>query len=329
MTDFSLYNRITIQGTISEPKGVPDPSFSLPSNVNWMRGLGFLVHHHNLNFKSAKAFYSSTVKKTFSTHEENSIFEQLLFAVHQVSALEALTLVPRRADIARMGIVTWYYGIYAAASAMVTAQDGSFQDNHTGTAATWDRLLASRNLVMPPFNLRVSTLVEKEADAELIALRGKNDRFVLTSSPPANAEQAYGACVAYLSGNVNYWRWSAIEDIKTSREFKDLGVTDFRKKIARELRDKRLAKRSVAFHHQAFRYRGKANYRDAIFLGYGTSTETLLTNYVDDLSIVLNGFVAAAGAFCSKRLGTPTWDNFVNDLEANRAFSASPKNIWT
>ena len=50
--------------------------------------------------------------------------------------------------------------------------------------------------------------------------------------------------------------------------FKALAVTDFRKQAARSLRDAAYARRGIAFLHQASRYRGKANYRDAIFLAY-------------------------------------------------------------
>jgi len=328
MAAFSLFDRITKDGTLSEPKGVPDPTFALPSTVNWMRALRVLVDDTAISFQTARKFYSGTGKRAFSRNEENSIFEQLLFAVHQLSALEALNSASRKADVARVGIVTWYYGVYAAASAMVTAQDGSFQDDHTGTATVWDRQIASRGLVMNPFALRVSSLVRVDADVELQSLKAKGNNFVLTSLPPANPADAYGACCAYLSGTVNWWRWRAEEDLKTSREFKALGVKDFRTKPARGLRDSRLSSRSVAFLHQASRYRGKANYREALFLGYGPGIEPMLASYVDDLAKVLAGFATAAGAFCSKRLGSPLWDDFVGNLESKRSFTFSPSAIW-
>jgi hypothetical protein len=31
------------------------------------------------------------------------------------------------------------YGVYSAATAMIAARDGSFQNNHTSTAQHWDR----------------------------------------------------------------------------------------------------------------------------------------------------------------------------------------------
>jgi len=107
-----------------------------------------------------------------------------------------------------------------------------------------------------------------------------------------------------------------------------LGVKDFRTKIAQELRDKRLSGRGIGFLHQAFRYRGKANYREALYLGYGTSVETTLALYIDDLSVVLDAFVTAAGLFCARRLGAAVWSEFVSDIEGHRAFSISPNSLW-
>lgn len=116
--------------------------------------------------------------------------------------------------------------------------------------------------------------------------------------------------------------------MRESGAFKALGVSDFRKKAARDLRDAAYARRGIAFLHQASRYRGKANYRDAIFLGYGTSVPTLLSGFVDDLSAVLQAFAAMAGAYCSLRVGKAAWMDFVDDLDRKKAMSVSPRDIW-
>lgn len=327
MSDFSLYRRFTEQGTLSDPDEVPNPRFALPSTVNWMHALALLVRERGVSFGTASALYGRVEKRTFTPQGENTIFEQLLFAVHQLSALEALRTLPCKADVARVGIVAWYYGIYAAASAMVAAQDGSFQDDHTGTANAWDRQFAATGKSMEPFALRLSSLVEAEYKAELRGLC-RVGSFPLTSKP-SNSDEALGACCAYLSGSAGWWKWKSEESLKGSREFKALGVTDFRTKAARELRDTRLRGKSICFLHQAFRYRGKANYREALFLGHGHYVETLLVDYIDDLADVLHAFVAMAGAFVAKRLGAALWEAFLADLETHRAFQLSPRAVWS
>jgi len=326
VTAFSLYRRFLDQGTLSEPKGIPDPQFALPSTVNWMRALGILVDHHKIKFKSALTIYSNVQRQQFSDQAANSIFEQLLLSLHQLSALQALAAASKKTDVARVAAVAWYYGIYSAASAMVAAQCSTIQDNHTQTANTWDRQIAVRNLAMPPFSMRLTTLVKIKADAEVDALRTSGPFGLL--SPASNADEALGAACAYISGTADWWRWTVEEDVRASREFRDLKVDNFRTKAARDLRDGRFDKRTLSFMHQAIRYRGKANYREALYLSYGSSVEALLKNYVPDLEKVLAAFLSMAGAFCSKRLGRDLWDAFVADVEKSRAFTTSPKTVW-
>jgi hypothetical protein len=321
-----LYNRIVYGGTLSDPDGVPDPQFALPSTINWMRALALLVSANRIDFAAACRFHAPCQKRAFTAHEENTIFEQLFFALHQLSALEAFRTFQRKADVARVGIVAWYYGVYHAATAMVAAQDGSFQNDHTGTANAWDQHFAARSRAMPPFGLRVSSLIEADVKAQIAKLRDGSE-FDL-KSPSSTAHDALGACCTYLSGTADWYRWKNSEDLRTSKEFKELGVSNFRTKKAQDLRNARFSKRAVSFLHQANRYRGKANYREALFLGYGSNVETLLRTYVDDLATVLAGFISMAGAMASKRLGEQLWTEFVADVEKKRAFSTSPRAVW-
>jgi hypothetical protein len=323
---FSLYQRFLNQGTLSEPTGIPDPQFALPSTVNWMRALGILVDHHKTNFKSALTAYSNVQRQTFTDQAANSIFEQLLLSLHQLSALQSLATASKKTDVARVAAVAWYYGIYSAASAMVAAQCSTIQDNHTQTANTWDRQIVVSKFAMLPFSMRLTSIVKTKADAEIVALRTSGQFGLL--SPASNHDEALGAACAYLSGTADWWRWTVEEDLRQSREFRDLKVDNFRTKAARDLRDARFDKRTLSFMHQAIRYRGKANYREALYLSYGSSVETLLANYVADLERVLAAFLAMAGAFCSKRLGSTLWNAFVADVDKSRAFTTSPSTVW-
>lgn len=312
---------------MSEPGGVPDPGFALASTVNWMHALKILLADRPVDFTNAVQFYSRVQKANLSPQEENTVFEQLLFSLHQLSALSAMKGTPRKSDLARVASVAWYYGVYAATGAMVTAQAKTVQHNHTQTANVCDRQLAAQNLLIYPFSPRLSTLLKADIEAEIAGYRAGNN-FVLTS-PATNPSDARGACCAYLSGNAEWWKWKFEQVVRGSSEFKLLGVSNFKTKLARELRDKLLVKKSVCFLHQAIRYRGKANYREALYLAHGTATEAMLTKYIDDLTDVLLGFVAMAGAFCSRRLGATLWLEFVSDLERYRSFSMAPSNVWS
>ena len=324
----SLYDRLSTDGTISEtPQDIPDPKFALPSTIHWMRALAILVAELGLDFPAAEKFYSHVAVRALPPREMNTVFEQLLFALNQIAALRAIGAAPNKADVARIAIVTWYYGIYGTCSAMISAENGTFQDNHAATARDWGHLFPKRaGLAMPPFSDRLSSVLDATVIKEMAPVRARGVHPLVKT--PTNATEAWGCVSEYLSGTATYQQWAIREDLKSGKEFKALGVADFKTKAARGLRDKAYERRSVAFPHQAFRYRGKANYRDAIYLAYGKSVPKRLENFIVDLEQVLIGFTRMAGGYISRKIGSSEWSEFIDDLETKRAISVSPREIW-
>ena len=322
-----LYNRIIKQGTINEPGGKPDPQFALPSAVNWMHALRILAEDEGIHFKSASSFYLKVGKRSMDVKVENTVLEQLFLGLHHLSALNQFRDGTTAADYARVGVLAWYYGIANAASAMTAAQSGSFQEDHAGTARLWDEQIASRGLAMAPFNWRVSSLIENIYKQEVNALRGSSSGKL--QSRPTTKNDALGAAAGYLSGSAKWYAWKTEENLKQNRAFKELGIDSFRSKRARILRDQWLEKKPMGFVHQAARYRGKANYREALFLAYGPGTEVALSGYVEDMHAVLKAFLAMAGAFASRRLGKNLWSKFITDVDAKKAFTTNAGDIWT
>ncbi len=315
-------------GTLAEaPGGVPDARFALPSTISWMRALAILVEELGLTFQAARSFYGKIQRRPLSDRELNSICEQLLFALHQLAALNAISTVPNKADVARIGIVAWYYGIYGAASAMIAAADGSFPDNHAETARQWNEHFPARKLAMPPFTDRLSSLLGETVERELAPVRSRGKHSL--TKEPLTAEQAWGCIAEYLAGTAGWEQENVRERVKERPQFKVLSTDSFRSKEAKALRDAAYTKRSIAFLHQAFRYRGKANYRDAIYLAYGKSVSTRLEGFIDDLAKVLTAFVAMAAGYASVRMGRAHWHAYLDDLEAKRSVSLSPKAIWS
>lgn len=147
--------------------------FALPSTIHWVRGLAIASGASDICFATASRFYAS-VQRRVMTDREINLCEQMLFALHQVAALTAIELAPNKADVARIGIVACYYGIYGAASAMIAAGDGSFPDTHAATAQQWDRQFAATGLVMPPFADRISNLTDAEVTRQLAVPRSRS-----------------------------------------------------------------------------------------------------------------------------------------------------------
>ncbi len=322
----TLFKRFITQGTLSDPKGIPDPTFALPSTVNWMKALRLVVQSENVNFKSATSFYSSIQKRMMSDHELNTTFEQLILAIHCLASLNSMQASDRISDIVRMASIAWYYGVYSSASSMIVAQDGKQQDTHLKTANVWDNQFVRNGKVMLPFSLSVSDLTSKTISEEIEILKNGNKHKLI--SAPQNEDEAWGALCEYLSGSAHWWKGKVEKKLKEQKSFRDLGVSNFRSNAARQMRDNTLNGRKTSFIHQAIRYRGKANYREALFLAYGENTETIIKDFIVDLNAVLEGFLAMSGAFVSRKIGKEYWNWFVNELSANRSISLNPHDIW-
>ncbi len=328
MSKFSLYTRMREFGTLAESAAdIPDARFALPSTINWMRALAILVGDPPLDFTAARTFFARVQRRVLSEQEINSVCEQLLFALNQIAGLRALSYAPNKADVARIGIVAWYYGIYGSASAMIAAADGSFPDNHASTAQQWDRHFAANGLAMAPFGDHLSSLLDTTIDQELGPIRARGKHSLVTS--PTTSQQAWGCCAEYISGTAAWEQGNVRERVVETREFKALGTASFRTTAARQIRDASYAKRSIAFLHEASRYRGKANYRDAIYLAYGKSVPKLLDGFIADLEHVLVGFATMAAGYVSVRMGRELWSEFTEDLEAKGSISLSPLSIWS
>lgn len=322
---FSLRLRFMTQGTLADPQGIPDPAFSFPATIHWMRALAILVDKHEVSGSAMARRFAAIKMASLSDQAVNTVYEQLLMSLHHVAALKAMGEAATKIDTVRSAIVTWYYAIYHAASAMITAQDGSHQDNHAETANAWDRQFAATPIAPEPFKFRVSTLVEADVEEEIDALRRgvKHNLDVL----PNDAVEALGACMSYLKGSAA-WRAAYIKEEVRRKDLKKIGLQDFRTARARRLRDERLQGKALGFMHQAFRYRGKANYREALFIGYGQNVEPRLPDYYSDLRRVGSAFLAMSGAYCARRIGKALWNSYFNDLSEQTRFGLKPDDLW-
>jgi hypothetical protein len=291
-----------------------------------MRALTILVEHQRIDWSSMASFYANVQRANLPEPAVNTIFEQLLMSLHHLAALNAMIRASSERDLARVAVMTWYYGIYCAASAMIAAQDGSLQDDHAGTARQWDHQIAKPGLIPRPFDLRLNTMLKKDADAEIALMR--NGSTFTVNNRPTDVKDAIGACASYLSGTRAFRECQIAEGLIVG-DLRKLNLSNFRSKEARELRDSRLQGKSVGFLHQAFRYRGKANYRDALFLTYEAQVGAVLNGFITDTAVVLKAFLIAAGAFCFRRVTAADWREFIDDLNEHLHLLVMPKDVWS
>lgn len=303
-----------------------EPRFAFQGTVNWMRGLAEIVNSGTCAKDELESLYKKVQRRPANREADTLAFENMHMAYHNLASLKAMNNDSLdKYDICRSAIVSWYYSIYFAASAMIAASSGSIQETHAATSKVWQADIAEKKLIPYPFDLYLSSLVTSTAEEEISVYRGDNNYNL--NDYANNLDVAHGAIVSYLKGTHGYKKWEAEERVKNSKEFKALNVENFRKKVAQEIRDKTLDKGQVNFLIQAFRYRGKANYRDSIFLSYGNNNKNTIEQFVNDLNIVSAGFIRAASHYCSVRVEKGTWKLFVDDIKNNTRLSLDIETI--
>jgi len=297
-------------------KDQPTSRFAFQGSINWIRGLGILVNSESFSDENLKNHYQTIQRRDINKNADTAVFENILMSLHHLSALEKFSsLENNHYDIVRSAIISWYYGIYYAAKAMIAAEDGADPQTHSDAAKVWQNGIIKRKLAIGPFGANLIDLTNKNIEAEIKRLRGANNYDM--SSTPSNEIEAWGCIYSYLKGTTKYTQWRTEEKIKSSKEFKKLNVANFRTKVARELRDEWFKKGSVNLLSQAFRYRGKANYRDSIYLSYGDNREDEIKILVDDLYMIAMKFLRMSAHFSSKRVESGTWNDFVDDISNN------------
>ena len=294
----------------------PNPRFAFQGSVNWIRAAALICAENSWDHATLHREQGLIGRRSVNVQADTACTSSMLMALHYQATLDTLHLLPNFAyNVCRLAIVAWYYSIYFSASAMLEACTGQAFETHADTARVWGHTFGSTSVIRKLFDLTLSGIVPASVDRQISNIRGSNS-FDLNLEPQT-AEQATGALISYLKGTAKFEQWKIEEKIRSSREFRALGVSDFRTRAARELRDARLAQKEINFLVQSFRYRGKANYRDSIFLSYGPDNTARITQFVTDLRDVSKCFQAMAASYISRRVERGTWDAFVTDLDQN------------
>ncbi|MDP3041501.1 MAG: hypothetical protein Q8N62_02020 [Candidatus Omnitrophota bacterium] len=301
---------------LSQTVDHPQLDFAFQGTVNWMRALAILVDNVDFEDANQRAFYVHVLPRG-PINSEADVFacERILLAMHNLAALRAFGGIEHKYDVVRSAIIAWYYCIYFSAQVMISVASGAAPETHAKTDKVWYSDIVKQRLVVRPFDLYLNSLISRDVDSEIMRIRGGNTYDLMNY--PQNIEEALGCIYSYLNGTASYEREQMEHNIMQGKEFKKLGVKNFRTKGARQLRDAWLAKGEVNFLTQAFRYRGKANYRDSIYLSYGQDQSLRIEQFVSDLTSVGEKFLRMTCFYVKRRIAVNSWNEFVNDLNNN------------
>ena len=118
--------------------------------------------------------------------------------------------------------------------------------------------------------------------------------------------------VGYLSGTK-----TREVDIIKERLKNDKKLNSFRTNEAKALRDSKLKGSQFNFMSCAFRYRGKANYRDGIYISYGARNIANGSEFLEALSFTSRFAFVCSLAFVTHRIGEQKTKRFIDDISIN------------
>ena len=248
--------------------------------------------------------------------------ENILLSIHNYKSVENYKVTENPNINIRSAIVSWYYCNYYAIKAMNMAVSGQNSETHSKTAKIFKSNIVRRNLIPDPFDFEISSLLKNDIQEQCKNYQStssfKNNWY------PTKKDEGYIAFWAYLKGTADGEYNQALLDIKRTKEFKELGRKDFRSNPAKELRDRSLENKSVNFLNMAFRYRGKANYRDSIYLSYDCRDmiyephyNEVRDNYLKDLAISAKKILEISIYLVKQKSKKEDWENFIDDVEVN------------
>jgi hypothetical protein len=307
---FWLYKAITEEDSDREPQ------LALQSTVNWARSLAFEIAAEHGG--SLRQQYHSCLRR-FRTNTQGggsqlatpAIFEPLFSTLtNALSVVSHATDEPGPRPWALPGvIVSWYYSTYTAMRSMLAASGVDAPETHGGVMNSVGATLRSR--LPHPLNMLARWQRNEEFSKELPDYPGVGSRD-LTTAFSETRQCAQEMLLGYLSGT----RQREVDKVK-ERLRKAHRLQDFRAKNAREIRDKALRSQVYNFMHCAFRYRGKANYRDAIYIAYGSRDLPHSDDFLRALAVSSKFAFVCALAFLTHRLGAARPREFVADVAAN------------
>ena len=292
-----------------KPRGL---RFTLITSTHWIRSLALLIEQKQLTYYELYTNFGQIKRKERSEEQLTNLFGSYVMALDYLTALHTIANASGldKTTLLRIAIVNWYYGIYNASQAMIWSSEGSCPESHSKTADSWyEYILKPKKSSIPsPFHYYVSSLVEGEDEKEINETITSN---IHDTTKPQNADGARAMCASYLQGTAAWYREQEKAKVKKAQKFQN-----FRTNRNQKIRDKHLNKQQVTFLHEAYRFRGKGNYRDAAFIPYfANAIES--EEFLKDLEIILAYFISQAFAYSHSVVQHFPAASFCADIQQN------------
>lgn len=290
------------------------PDFALQSSLNWIASLWaeIAAEHGSTpseHLGSCRDVFKHSIKPTRARDELARVFEPLFAAISGAMALQSIDGASLNHPWCRpSSTVSWYYVVYTSARAMLASLGQNPAETH---AATQKAFVSALQPHLPhPLDM-LATRTTGESYSVNFPRHPSARGYDLARTFVDDREATRGMLLGYLSGTARWYAEHEKERLKKQKK-----LPNFRSKEAQAIRDSHL-EGEIGFLHCAYRYRGKANYRDAIFLSYGHREPASGASFTHNLASTAAFIVLMAFALIERRLGRDPVQRFLEDLQRN------------
>lgn len=306
-TNYWLYNQVV------QNNAARNPRLARESSLNWILALEDSIQRgygaSPIDWRHALNAHFQQVPRRTVGFDQTAIGEALWHSlICSLSVTESASLLDCPPWVAPNEVVSWYYANFHALRAIIASQNAEVEQTHSAVAkrCAQDDI---RQKLPHPYDMSATHSHGKKFISEL-PLDPNAAGANLLGEFDGTAQQSNAFMLGYLNGTCDFEYKKIASQIK-----RELGVADLRTRRARELRDDRLRNRPIGFMHCAFRFRGKANYRDGIFMTYGSNGRAEVNRFVKGLAATSQFMFLTSVAFVSRRCPRSLVEGFASDFE--------------
>lgn len=288
--------------------------FVYQSSINWLNSLsGFIKDKYNtMGFdviNQSTCFQKIHKKNDFNQSDFGEIFSSIYSAYTFLLTLNSLKKSSDRSPyIMNSALMLFYYSINRSIKAVVYAQDKSSVETHMKLVKMYNNVI--KFLPEPLcFFAKWERLREyKIVDGNDVAIESNFDLVRVANS----YDEYLGHLKQYLKGTAKHYSEKLESDIKKQNR----DIKNFTTKKARDLRSRQISKK-INMMNCFYRVRGKANYRDHLYLSYRLYDRSQNSDSIDDLINISLFVIKTAIIFLEKRVGSDVVKNYLDDIKDN------------
>ncbi len=238
----------------------PDPSFAFQSTIHFIECVKNICENPKFLPKLDK------IQTQTYLDDEECIFKSFKSFLMSLNFIQTLQVFSNQDEkychhLIRESIPCWYYSIYHSLISVIKLfSENNSPESHKSNINFFTENIS--NYYPDIIKYTIKDLNDYDKKIELY-IKNENYTYKDIKYKPKNYEDSIGGYFCYFNGTCKYLKDKAMEEIKTNKK---LNIQNFRTKLAKDTLKDNLKKKTCSFYDLSFRFRGKAHYRDSIYL---------------------------------------------------------------